>query len=211
MFDRLDKDSNGELSVEELLGLLEEAEINDKAKQEAQQLIDTMDLDKDGKLSRKEWTEAFGKIFEMIKSKEGAGESGTAAGDAADKKDIVQEIIGDAKDKKEAEKNAGDVFDRLDKDKNGNLSVKELMGLLEESEINDKAKQEAQALIDTMDLDKDGKLSRKEWTEAFGKIFEMVKSKEGAGKSGSPEKGAPKEESKEDLVSKIIGEAKDKK
>ena len=51
-------------------------------------MLETMDLDKDGKLSREEWSSAFGKIYEMIKSQENADKPG-AFKDAGDKKDIV--------------------------------------------------------------------------------------------------------------------------
>ncbi len=58
-------------------------------------------------------------------------------GEAADDDHPDEElkmIIGDAKTREEAEKNAGATFDRLDKNKDGNLSVSEILGLVDKSD-----------------------------------------------------------------------------
>jgi len=90
----------------------------------------------------------------------------------------LKKIIGDAKNRKEAEKNAGDTFDRLDKNKDGSLSVDEILALVDKSDINEDVKSEAQNLIDAIDQDDNGKVTKDEWTKAFGAIYDLLHGKE---------------------------------
>ena len=77
------------------------------------------------------------------KALDGMIESKDEAEDDDHPDEELNKIIGDAKNREEAEKNAGDTFDRLDKNKDGNLSVDEILALVEKSDITDEVKGEA--------------------------------------------------------------------
>ena len=53
------------LDVDELLNLIE-GEKNEQVKKEAMGLLDTIDIDKDGKVVKEEWQKAFGAIYDMM-------------------------------------------------------------------------------------------------------------------------------------------------
>ena len=60
-FDELDVDNDGVVSLEELMGILEESEsISEKEKSDASDLLAALDLDGDGKVNRNDWVKAFG-------------------------------------------------------------------------------------------------------------------------------------------------------
>ncbi len=92
-------------------------------------------------------------------------------GEAADDDHPDEElkmIIGEAKTREEAEKNAGDTFDRLDKNKDGSLSIDEIITLVDKSDQTDEIKDEAANLVEAIDADENGKVDKKEWSKAFG-------------------------------------------
>ena len=204
-FDKLDKNKDGSLSIDEILGMVEASEIDDQTRTEAEGLLESLDMDKNGKVDKKEWQTTFGGIYDMMHKKDkkedkpdkkekpekkpeekkpaepapkpekkpedkpekkpedkpekkpekkpdvddhaealdGMIESKDEAADDDHPDEELQKIIGDAKNRKEAEKNAGDTFDRLDKNKDGNLSVDEILALVDKSDITDEIKGEA--------------------------------------------------------------------
>ena len=111
----------------------------------------------------------------------------------------MKKIIGEAKDRKEAEANAGEFFDKLDTSKDGVLQIDELLAIVEESEITDEARKEAEGLLETLDADKNGKVNKKEWMDAFGAIYDMMKKQEAGGEAPEAEDdGADKDSEAED-------------
>ena len=145
-------------------------------------MIDALDADDNGKVTKDEWTKAFGSIYEMMNpdmdkhadALDGMIESKDEAKDDDHPDEELKKIIGDAKNREEAEKNAGDTFDRLDKNKDGSLSVEEILALIDSSDITDEVKKEAETLIDALDADDNGKVTKDEWTKAFGSIYDML-------------------------------------
>ena len=67
---------------------------------------------------------------------------------------------------------AGKTFDKLDKSKDGFLSVDEILGIVEASEIDEETRSEAEGLLESLDMDKNGKVDKKEWQDTFGGIFD---------------------------------------
>lgn len=64
----MDKDKDGYISAEELLAILADSgSISEKEKKKAVDLLDTLDMDGDGKVNKSDWIKAFGVIFEELR------------------------------------------------------------------------------------------------------------------------------------------------
>ncbi len=196
-FDRLDKNKDGSLSIDEILALVEKSDQTDDVKDEAADLVKAIDADENGKVDKSEWSKAFGSIFEMLHQKEPKAEADKKDDDfddhaealdgmiaheneAADDDHPDEElklIIGEAKTREEAEKNAGDTFDRLDKNKDGNLSIDEILALVDKSDQTAEVKEEATSLVKAIDSNENGKVEKHEWSKAFGSIYELLNQK----------------------------------
>ena len=171
VFKELDKDSDGTITIEELMALAKVKKEDDAAiktaKKEAKEVLDLMDTNKDGKLSEDEWKKAFGEIFEALKkTKE----------DSKEPQDIIEMIIGEAKSREEAEANAEGAYKKMDKNEDGTVNASEFLELIEAGghKITDAIKKDVDEMIKLIDTDSDGKMTLEEFKTAFGTVYEKL-------------------------------------
>merc|ERR1719330_1050203 len=164
----MDKDNDSFLSLAELT----DEEMEEKDKKQMENLFNIADADKDGKLSAAELPVAM-KEFESLSETEGED-----AENHQDDDESLSETEGedgenhqddDGMDGKDDELSSDDIMRETDKDKDGFLSLVELM----DEEMEEKDKKLIEKAFNKADADKDGKLSAAEVPVAM-KEFESL-------------------------------------
>mmetsp|Transcript_16837 Transcript_16837/g.43230 ORF Transcript_16837/g.43230 Transcript_16837/m.43230 type:complete len:287 (+) Transcript_16837:40-900(+) len=151
LFGRLDADKDGQLTREEMQGMIDSVNAAARAQGEAEHdLFKTLDRDHDGKVSRSEADETF-KAMASGKASPGAQKAGEG-GSSQPKLDASNE-----------QALADGMFKSLDADHDGRLSKAEMHKVLEQYEAQAKAKGEEQSDFWTsLDANADGFVDTKE-------------------------------------------------
>jgi len=175
MMKEMDRDKDGFLSLVELM-LEADAEVEESEKKLLEKAFSTADVDQDGKLSAAELPTAI-KEYETLSEAEGDGSRSLAEADGREDinnaDDTNAGTLDDAKggDITDEEATPEAIMEEMDKDKDGFLSLVEIMPDADAEEEQDKKLMEK--AFSTADADKDGRLSAAELPVAM-KEYEKV-------------------------------------
>lgn len=153
-FDELDTTKDGLMSVDEVTKLLTgKPKVTAQERRDAENFLDILDLNRDGSVTRNEWIEAFGKMFDQLMEmqKGGAAVEGKKADDSGDEGDDEDEdkkapvkekpqdrtfakIFENSAHKSAVELKAAMAFDVIDRTLSGKVSVDELLRIVSEDQ-----------------------------------------------------------------------------
>lgn len=177
MFDRIDHDGDGKITQEEFSESMqkrfEKAGHPSAGKPDAAAVFESVDSDQDGAINLAEFKTAMDTLREQHRAQPSGGAGGSGP---AQRGGPPPGGMGGAGGPPSAEAAAEEVFDELDTNKDGTVSIEELMAsLVEDSEASGGTEDSLAAgqradlekLFKAVDADNDGSISKTELTTVF--------------------------------------------